>query len=294
MTAAIPGNGPSGGSGRPQRAAAPAAPPYGPKPWVQRHWDARAAANFAGGGAGAGLILCTAIAGGPAAGYVLGAALVAFGLAAVAFEIGRPLRALNVFKHPRRSWMTRESLLAPALLAAAVAAGLGVALAAPAAALLAAGYAWAQARILRAAKGIPAWRSPKLEPLLLATALAEGAGAQLLLGRPGTIGWVLLIVGLAARWGFWTRWRAALGGPAERAIGACARGFVPATLLPLAGALAALLTPLPAALHAPLGVAAGALALAGGWLFKHALITRCAFNQGFAIPHLPVRGARRG
>lgn len=295
--AAIPGSGPSGPSersGRPHRGAAPAAAPYGPNPWVQRHWDARAAANFAGGGAGAGLIFCTAVAGGPAAGFVLGAALIALGLVAVAFEIGRPLRALNVVKHPQRSWMSRESLLAPALLAAAVAAAFGMPPAAAAAALLAAGYAWAQARILRAAKGIPAWRSPRLEPLLLATALAEGAGAHLLLGRPGTIAWALLIVGLAARWGFWIRWRGALGGPAQRAIGACARGFVPATLLPLAAALAALLSPLPAALHAPLGVVAGALALAGGWLFKHALITRCAFNQGFAIPHLPVRGARRG
>jgi phenylacetyl-CoA:acceptor oxidoreductase subunit 2 len=37
---------------------------------------------------------------------------------------------------------------------------------------------------------------------------------------------------------------------------------------------------------------AGLAALAaGGWL-KFALVTRASFNQGFSLPHLPVRGAR--
>ncbi|MBN8508095.1 MAG: hypothetical protein J0L57_05725 [Burkholderiales bacterium] len=268
-------------------------PPYGPNPWVQQHWDARAAANFAGGGAGAGLIVCTALAGGPAAGFMLGAALVAVGLLAVAFEIGRPLRALNVFRHPQRSWMTRESLLAPLLLAAAAAAAFGLPGAAPAAALLALAYAAAQARILRAAKGIPAWRAPVLQPLIVATALAEGAGAYLLLGRPTAAAWALLALALAARWWAWTAWRRSLAAPAQRTVVPCSHGFVPATLGPLAIALAVAVTPLPAALQVPAAVLAGALALAGGWLFKHALITRCAFNQGFALPHLPVRGVPR-
>jgi phenylacetyl-CoA:acceptor oxidoreductase 26-kDa subunit len=37
---------------------------------------------------------------------------------------------------------------------------------------------------------------------------------------------------------------------------------------------------------------AGLAALATGWQFKVALITRAAYNQGFALPHLPVRGTR--
>lgn len=269
------------------------APAYGPNPWVQQHWDARAAANFIGGGSGAGLIVCTALAGGPAFAYLLGAALVALGLLAVAFEIGRPLRALNVFRHPQRSWMTRESLLAPLLLAAALAAAIGAPLAAPVAALLALGYAFAQARILRASKGIPAWRTPVLQPLIVATALAEGAGAYLLLGRPTMVAWALLALALAVRWWAWTAWRRALAAPAQRTVVQCSHGFVPATLGPLAIALAVAVTPLPAALQVPAAVLAGALALAGGWLFKHALVTRCAFNQGFALPHLPVRGVPR-
>jgi phenylacetyl-CoA:acceptor oxidoreductase subunit 2 len=37
---------------------------------------------------------------------------------------------------------------------------------------------------------------------------------------------------------------------------------------------------------------AGAAALATGWWLKYALVTRASFNQGFALPHLPVRGTR--
>ena len=33
--------------------------------------------------------------------------------------------------------------------------------------------------------------------------------------------------------------------------------------------------------------------VATGWWFKFALVTRAAFNQGFALPRLPVRGGRR-
>ena len=36
---------------------------FGPKPWQQAHWDARAAGNFIGGGAGSGLIVAAAVAG---------------------------------------------------------------------------------------------------------------------------------------------------------------------------------------------------------------------------------------
>ena len=37
--------------------------PYGPKPWLQRHWDWRAAANFMLAGTGAGLIAAAAFTG---------------------------------------------------------------------------------------------------------------------------------------------------------------------------------------------------------------------------------------
>ncbi len=96
---------------------------FGPNPWHQQSWDARAAGNFMGGGAGSGL---HRLRGARAAGrrwlLLAGAALVGLGLLSVFLEIGRPLRAMNVVRHPARSWMTREAMVAPLLFAAVAAA----------------------------------------------------------------------------------------------------------------------------------------------------------------------------
>ncbi|MFO1287010.1 MAG: hypothetical protein U1F49_11045 [Rubrivivax sp.] len=155
---------------------------YGPNPWHQQHWDIRAATNFMAGGAGSGLIACAALAGlGPAWGPVhgtapawpwpllLGAALVGLGLFAVWLEIGRPLRALNVFLHPKTSWMTREAFAGAALMAAVLAALLWPSLPALSAlaGLAALAFVYCQGRILRAARGIPAWREPLVVPLVV-------------------------------------------------------------------------------------------------------------------------------
>ena len=43
-----------------------------------------------------------------------------------------------------------------------------------------------------------------------------------------------------------------------------------------------------------LGVISALAALGSGWLFKAVLITRAAYNQGFALPRLPVRGSGSG
>ena len=40
----------------------------------------------------------------------------------------------------------------------------------------------------------------------------------------------------------------------------------------------------------PLALVGALIAVAAGAGFKHALITRAAHNQGFSLPHLPVRG----
>jgi len=47
------------------------------------------------------------------------------------------------------------------------------------------------------------------------------------------------------------------------------------------------------ALTAPLFVVAGVAAAAAGLGFKFLLITRAGYNQGFALPHTPVRGTGR-
>ena len=95
-------------------------------PWHQSNWDLRAAGNFVFGGAGTGLVVFAAI------GYVFGAAyvmpaliglaLVGAGLLCVWAEIGRPLRAMNVYRHAKTSWMTRESFAAGLVFALGLAA----------------------------------------------------------------------------------------------------------------------------------------------------------------------------
>ena len=93
----------------------------------QTYWDIRAAGNFIGGGSGSGLIAVSALAAltgeleAARLPMLAGVVLVGLGLSLVWLEIGKPWRALNVFFHPQTSWMTRESLVAGPLLAAAAA-----------------------------------------------------------------------------------------------------------------------------------------------------------------------------
>jgi len=263
---------------------------YGPQPWVQRHWDLRAAANFMLGGTGAGLLIASAVAL-PVPGFSIlaGLALIAIGLGAVWLEIGRKLRALHVFFNPRTSWMTRESF------AAVVVFALGIcALVWPrpwllfALALAAASFVYCQARILRTSKGIPAWRAPEVVPLIVTTALAEGAGAALLFEAAPLVFPLagLALVARAIAWAFYTRalkqerCAATLEQPGKMVVWL-------GTAVPL-GLLAATYVDPRAALLA------GVATVAAGWWLKHALVTRAAFNQGFALLHLPVRGARPG
>jgi phenylacetyl-CoA:acceptor oxidoreductase subunit 2 len=39
-----------------------------------------------------------------------------------------------------------------------------------------------------------------------------------------------------------------------------------------------------------IGALAGLMALGGGWALKFTLVARAAYNQGFALKKLPVRG----
>jgi phenylacetyl-CoA:acceptor oxidoreductase subunit 2 len=251
--------------------------------WLQRHWDARAALNFMLGGAGAGLMIASAIVYPDAAAPVaLSLALVAAGLGAVWLEIGRKLRALNVFLNPFTSWMTRESFAALLLLGFGAAALVRPQPFLPAAAVAALAFVWCQGRILRAAKGIPAWRAPQVVLLAVATGLAEGAGLLLFFtSAPLLLTWFALAVILRAI--AWSRYRAAQRSAALDAPGKALThlGTVVALLLAMAGHLHPVAAPL-----------AGAAALATGLWLKFALVTRASINQGFALPRLPVRGAR--
>jgi phenylacetyl-CoA:acceptor oxidoreductase subunit 2 len=279
---------------------------FGPNPWHQTSWDARAAGNFIGGGAGTGLIVFTALSGaqGPAltALVLAGLALMALGLLCVWLEIGRPLRAINVFFNPRTSWMSREALTSTVLFPAGLAAAAGVPGTEWLAAALALVFVYCQSRMLQAAKGIPAWREPLLSPLIVTTGLAEGAGlffvAAPLHGRATLSLLVAFGTLLVARMLVWLAYRRRLTGTtargADAALDRAGRGLQFAgTLAPLA--LAATIV-VGAVSGTPLFVVAalaGLVATLAGWYLKFVLVTRAGFNQGFALPHLPVRGVRR-
>lgn len=279
---------------------------YGPNPWQQTSWDARAAGNFMCGGAGAGLIVFTALSGatGPAlTGLMLaGLALVGLGLFSVFLETGRPLRAVNVLFNPRTSWMSREAITAALLFGAGLGAAAGATPLLWVAAALALVFVYCQARMLQAAKGIPAWREPLLVPLIIATGLAEGGGLALLaLPFTGVVTPLLLgAFGLAilVRLAVWQAYRGRLAGVVARgAASALDRAGqvlqVAGTAVPLA-LVAVILAGGTSGMQVPVLAAIAGLAalLAGAWL-KFTLVTRAAFNQGFALTHLPVRGQAR-
>ncbi len=275
----------------------------GPLPRLQTSWDLRAACNFIGGGTGTGLLIATALlvlAGAPyATGLLLGLGFVAFGLFMVWLEIGRPWRSMNLFFHPETSWMTREGILAiplftlgalllfypPAAKGALVSSAIGV---------IAAGYLYCQARMLRAAKGIPSWASPALTPYILSTGLVEGTGLALcvpgLVNEGTMLGFALLLIVRALAWLRYQQQLVQTNAPtATLAVLKKLRGplMLVGHLIPIVLLVLVSWQPNLKSLAIP---AAGLLAAAMGWLSKAAIITRAAQTRGFAIPRTPIRG----
>jgi|688.fasta_scaffold202941_3 phenylacetyl-CoA:acceptor oxidoreductase subunit 2 len=272
-------------------------------PKQQRNWDWRAAANFICGGAGGGLLFWAAFAGlDPVAlrvAVLLGLALIAGGLTCVWFEIGRPWRALNVYRHIATSWMTREAVVALLVFAAGGLALLTAnALPALFAGVLGLGFLYSQARILAANKGIPAWRNRRSIPLMVATGLAEGAGFLACVlsltsagaGLPMLVGLIVLI---GARALFWHRYLGALvaDGAPDATLkvlgGIAARLAVFGHILPALFVMAAV-AGMPG--RGGLVFVAGIMAVAGGWFLKFTLVRRAAYTQGLALQHMPMRG----
>ncbi len=301
------GGGPASAAADPRSSPAAAAGKIrtrGVEPWLQRPWDWKAAGNFMCGGTGIGLYAFAAAAivfGAPLLPLVpLAALIVASGLFLVLLKIGRPLRFAYVLRQPQRSWMAREAWAAviffplaalafwfdwPPLLVAAAVAGLL--------------FLFSQAMMLKEAKGIPAWRQPLIVPLIVATGLAEGGGlfvaltaplAPLMFSQHAALA-VAIVVAIRA-----VAWHAYLG--ALRAQGAPARTLqiLDAARIPLL--LLGLVLPITfvaagffiTAAAVPLFALGGLCAFCAGWALKFILVTRAAYNQGYAIEHTPVHG----
>ncbi len=278
----------------------------GVEPYHQQHWDWKAAGNFICGGAGTGLFLFAATASiwhGSASGLGWQAlALVALGLFLVLLKIGRPLRFIFVLRQPGRSWMAREAWIATALFPlGALATWFGSPALMMAAAILGLLYLFSQAMILRNAKGIPAWRSRFIVPLILATGIAEGGGLFLVataalpsLVSRADIAAIVVAVVAEFRALAWNSYFSSL-----RLEGAPARAFavlehygrwffifglaLPALLVVL-GFVATNIAP-------ALFAGAGVCIVASGAVLKYLIVTRAGYNQGFALSHTPVRGS---
>lgn len=270
---------------------------------LQNVWDWRAAGNFMFGGTGSGLLFLVAVFSFPESPPLLigliALCFVAAGLTLVWLEIGRPWRFINVYFNPWTSWMSREAFVAALVFAMAF---IGILLQLPLVILLAGiaslFFLYCQARILKASKGIPAWREPAIMQLVQVTGLAEGAGLLLLMnGALGIFNPILLTLfaGLLLwRIWAWSHYRKQLNAnrAPEAALAELAKinsvTLVVGNLIPL---LLLGITLVATDLISIVGVLAGGLAVLSGWYMKFTIVTRAAHYQGFALPRTRVATA---
>lgn len=264
---------------------------------LQTNWDWRAAFNFMFGGTGSALVLMMAIFSAPRAAPLALAlpalALVGFGLFMVWLEIGRPWRFLHVFFHPQASWMTREGAVGIVLFPVTLAgAALNSAAILALAAVLGAVFLYCQARILKAATGIPAWREPAIVPLIMSSGLVEGTAIAMMFfhASNAAAAWMpgLFILFIATRMWIWYAYRDALArshapNGTLQALAKMHREFIVAGCL-----LPVLLVVITFALGFDSWGAylAGALALVSGWRLKYGLVVKAAYKQGYGIGKL--------
>ena len=274
----------------------------------QTFWDYRAAMNFVFGGMSSGVVvaatLCHFFFGLSSQTlltlYVIAGIGMAIGLFFVFLEIGRKARFLLVVLRPQTSWMTRETyavaIFYPALLADLVwpTPQLHLLLS-----LVALCFLFCQARILYAAKGVPAWRVDLIPTMLLMAGLMEGVallgiGAGIWFdtfrGSAFFISICGLILTLCNAW-LWQRYvkKASHSGlpPLARAE---LRKITPT--LRIVGHLLPLVFFVLAIVFNPVFfLVAGIASIVGGFIWKYTLITRASYLQGFALPKMPQRGS---
>lgn len=271
------------------------------EPSRQSAWDWRAAIQFICGGTGSGLITFTALAAWSDPGWLwhtglVGVGFIGLGLFFVFIKLGRPWRAFLAILNPFTSWLTREALLAPVLLGIEFLAVVSMnPFLAVAAGVVGLAFLYSQARMLKEARGIPAWRNERMLWLIFATGLTEGASLMLvtasLFSQIGS--WLAgaFFILLTARYGQWTLYRRALSVPGAapiqtvEALDRMKRVVVIGHAIPLTLLLAWLLPDL----GWLFALVAGLAGVLGGWYLKFMLIARAAYTQGFTLARTPAR-----
>lgn len=175
-------------------------------PTKQQVWKWPAVVNFTLGGMGTGFYLLGLLLGVQSGGVVqvalfklLGPLLASLGFLALTTEAGRPMRGYNLFRHLRRSWMSRETLAATIFIPAAAADWLfphpllrALAAAGALALMISQGF------IVYRARGVTAWNVSLMPPLFITSGFTTGSGLMLVLtlgrlhGSPGGVSLPLL------------------------------------------------------------------------------------------------------
>jgi phenylacetyl-CoA:acceptor oxidoreductase subunit 1 len=321
-TPAVPGREPEAADLDDAHLSDPASPLVGQR---QTLWDWRAAMNWMFGGVGSGFVFwCWLLyLGGHVSPDLLawlnlaGGGLMGVGLFFVFLKIGRKLRFWRAIMRPQTSWMSRE-LYVVGLFGIGVLAGLFWRDPLPfaIAGLGAIVFVACQAMILFKGRGIPAWRRPIVPWMIVATGLFEGLGllaivTGLWLLSPSLVppqtareivngfilpNWFVVAIILfgTANVVLWLTYhlrarKAGVGPLARRVI---ARVTLPLIAVGHAGAVVLVLL----GLYLPAGNAVvfllgGLAAIAGGAFWKFTVITRAAYQQGFAMPKQPHRGS---
>jgi phenylacetyl-CoA:acceptor oxidoreductase subunit 2 len=158
------------------------------RPQKQKVWQWPAVINFSCGGLGAGLYVLGAVmmalqpvsAGHVAVLKLAGPVLASLGFLALTTEAGRPARGINLFRHLRRSWMSRETLAAAVFIPFALLDWLlphpiwqGIAI------ISAIALMFCQGMIVYRSRGVTAWNVSLMPWWFMASGWASGFGLLL-------------------------------------------------------------------------------------------------------------------
>ena len=151
------------------------------------------------------------------------------------------------------------------------------------------GFLYCQARILKAAKGIPVWRTPKITPLIVSTGLCEGTGLLLMIlsaisTSQGFVGLLLLLI--VVRSFLWQQYRTELvnDNAPQASINSLARiHWIFLGLANILPALLILLSSVTPELYGVMNFTAGLLVVVGGWHLKYIIVTKASHVQGYAL-----------